>query len=370
MQHKKLLRMTIASIASVCMLFSFAACGENTPPDDNTGDDPPIVDDDTSKHIYHTYEWEITEEPTCLTKGSKSDICSCGDIRAIEAVSALGHDMHQGVCSRCKREETDGVEIILNEDGESYYLSKLLDEKETDVIIPAFYEGKPITVIDENLFYDLKSVTSVTIQDTVTMIGASAFVNSGITVLSIGSGLTDITPGAFSQCNDLESIIISKDNPKYYTEGNCIIEKETKTLIAGFPTSQIPGDVTFLGQYAFAGCDFTSIIIPDNVITIGVSAFYLCSNLTNITIGRGVTSIDETAFADCRMSNIVIPKNVTSIGAAVFMSCSRMTTITYEGTISEWEDLSKGGFVENRFFTWNHASSITTVQCSDGDITL
>lgn len=381
MQLKKLWRMTIAFIASVCMLFSFVACGDDTPtPDDNTGDNPPVVNppddnppdvnpgpvEDPDKHTFHTYEWKLTEDPTCLTKGMESDICSCGDIRDIRYVPALGHDMQQGVCTLCGRGESDDFKLELNEDG-SYSVKEI--GKETDLVLPSSYNGIPITAIKEGACYNRVSLTSVTLPDSITTIGKSAFADSGITVLKLGSGLTEIEDGAFSRCESLESIIISEDNPKYYTEGNCIIEIESKTLVAGFLTSQIPDDVTAFGAFAFAGCSFSSFVVPDNVTSIGKSAFHSCTNLTSITLNSGLTTIGETAFYGCKLSTIVIPASVTKIEAAAFIACKRLEEITYEGTKKEWNEITKGSITEEQgFLAWNYYSNITTIHCSDEDI--
>ena len=43
----------------------------------------------------------------------------------------------------------------------------------------------------------------------------------------------------------------------------------------------------------------TSIIIPVNVTSIGMQAFYGCSHLTSIIIPNGVTSIEHAAFSGC-----------------------------------------------------------------------
>ena len=62
-----------------------------------------------------------------------------------------------------------------------------------------------------------------------------------------------------------------------------------------------------------------SVVIEDDVTTIGEDAFYYCSNLTTVTIGNGVTSIGNSAFQSCSsLASVTIPNSVTSIGDNAF----------------------------------------------------
>ena len=104
----------------------------------------------------------------------------------------------------------------------------------------------------------------------------------------------------------------------------------------------IPDSVTSIGEFAFRGCSgLTSIIIPDSVTSIGNSVFYECTSLSSVTIGSGVTYIDENAFT----------------------SCTSLSLITYQGTQSQWNQISLG-------YNWNASIPATVVHCTDGDVAL
>jgi hypothetical protein len=90
----------------------------------------------------------------------------------------------------------------------------------------------------------------------------------------------------------------------------------------------IPGSITNIGFQAFTGCGLTSVSIPDGVVTIGQSAFMHCSSLTNVSFGNSVTSIADGAFYGCTsLTNVFIPKNVTNIYSTAFVYCSNLTAL-------------------------------------------
>ncbi len=71
------------------------------------------------------------------------------------------------------------------------------------------------------------------------------------------------------------------------------------------------------------------VIINYGVRNIGDSAFYNCSNLSEISIPKGVESIEGNAFSNCiKLTEVEIPEGVTSIGIDAFLYCSNLKKIT------------------------------------------
>ena len=226
-----------------------------------------------------------------------------------------------------------------------------------------------VTSIGESAFRGCSSLTSITIPDSVTNIGKWAFQDcTRLSSITIPNSVTSIGYGAFYNCEGLSSIMVQDGNAKYHSTENCLIETNSKTLIAGCKNSVIPtnGSVTSIGEGAFYGCDdLESITIPSSVTSIGYEAFRYCSSLMSITIANSVTNIDNYAFNECTsLTNITIPEGVTSIGDEAFSCCTGLTSITipnsmtsigyrvfyycnsllqivYCGTTDEWNTISK-----------------------------
>ena len=76
------------------------------------------------------------------------------------------------------------------------------------------------------------------------------------------------------------------------------------------------------------------------VTAIGSTAFYLCNNLTSITIPNGVTTIGSNAFLNCYgLHSITIPDSVTTIGSGAFVGCDSLKDVYYSGSQAQWEQI-------------------------------
>ena len=176
-----------------------------------------------------------------------------------------------------------------------------------------------------------KNITSIKVNSSTKFIHSEAL--SGCTKLTniiIPDSIIGIGNMAFVNCSGLANITVSSKNTVYRSEGNCIIEKSSNTLILGCKNSVISDSVTSIGSAAFYGCSgLTSIVIPNSVTSTGSNLFYGCSNLLNVTLSNNMTRLNNLDFYNCSsLTSISIPASVISIASNTFQNCSSLANIT------------------------------------------
>ena len=209
------------------------------------------------------------------------------------------------------------------------------------ITIPSQIDGKPVTSIGRYAFRYCIDLTSITIPNSVTSIGSSAFENCSLTSITIPDSVTSIGAAAFQYCVSLTSVTIGNGVTSIGDSafGGCSLTSIT-----------IPDSVTSIGNYAFKHCSsLTSITIPDSVTSIGSGAFEGCSSLTSITIPDGVTSIGDSAFFGCSsLTSITIPDSVTSIGDSAFFGCSSLNQINVDTANTAYSSVNGVLFNKNK----------------------
>lgn len=74
------------------------------------------------------------------------------------------------------------------------------------------------------------------------------------------------------------------------------------------------------------GCSAT--IIPESVTSLGADCFFICSNLSNVTLPESIISLGDYCFTGSSLASISIPDGVISLGDGCFSDCSNLTRIT------------------------------------------
>jgi|GEM_PF-5013129 len=216
----------------------------------------------------------------------------------------------------CNRMTSITIPNSLTSIGDSAFAGTFM----TSITIPA-----GVTRIGRGAFQRCYRLTGITIPTCVTSIGDSAFEDCwSLTSISIPASVTSIGDGAFDSCNNLTAINVDANNPNYSSVNGVLYDKNQTTLILcpqkKSGTVTIPSSFTSIRDHAFRNCKaLNSVIIPTSVTSIGEYAFADCSSLTSVTIPTSVTSIDGFAFFECSsLAHVTIPASVTKIGNKAF----------------------------------------------------
>ena len=114
-------------------------------------------------------------------------------------------------------------------------------------------------------------ISTVTIQEGITSIGWLAFGGcENLTTVTLPTTLEDVGMDIFSGCSALENITVAEGNPRYISKNGCLINTQTKTLVAGTKNASIPIDeaIETIGGYAFIWVDFSfeDLVLPNTCL--------------------------------------------------------------------------------------------------------
>ena len=158
--------------------------------------------------------------------------------------------------------------------------------KNAEFVIP-----NHVTEIGERAFVKCNGLRSVTLPDSVTIIGMNAFSLSGLVSIHLPVSIKTIVDGAFWSCHEL-----------------------------------------------------TSINLPEGLTRISLYAFVDCKKLETVCIPRSITAIHCRTFWNCHsLTSVLIPDSVTEIADDAFLNCEHLTIVTTSGSYAD-EYAQRNGF--------------------------
>ena len=272
-------------------------------------------------------EWTIKTSANCLSSGTVDVKCkNCG--KTEEQVLPAGHNLNEGEseCSFCHQPLTAGLEfkpIMVNGEINSYSVAKGT-ATDAEIVIPTYYNSKPVTEIADNGFGTMyfewtftnipglagkqlagttdTTIKKIVIPENVTKIGDFAFSGlNALTSINIPSHLSHVGMYSLLMANNIKRIDIS-DLSAY-----CKINFDT-------PFSNSKDCMLYLN-----GEPIKNIVIPEDITTVKKYTFSYLSGLEEITIPDHVISLQDGAFFICDYKKLNIGKNVIDIGQSVEM---------------------------------------------------
>ena len=225
--------------------------------------------------------------------------------------------------------DESGVKVIAGGNGTCVVIQYYGNDKE--FVIPSEVAGMSVTGIHSYAFEGCKSLTSVTIPDTVTIISNEAFIDCPtLKEVTIPDTVTTIYYEAFLNCPMLKEVTIPASVKEisnrafgYLRSGYDENYNAIYTKVDGFKINYTKNSEGHFyaadNGFTDEGCLKTYITDMGEVDTIGISRF-AGSNVTSFVIpeeidGQKVVAIDSEAFIHSPMlKEVTVPSSVTYIG--------------------------------------------------------
>lgn len=201
--------------------------------------------------------------------------------------------------------------------------------------IPDEIGGMRVTRIKNRSFMHKRNLVSVTIPDSVEIIGAEAFSEClSLTEVSFGACVNTLGSYCFNNCVSLASVDlvnteIIEDKCFYNCTSLTYANLGEKLVCIGgnaFTKCINLSSVVFstalekISDYAFSECaSLISVTFPDSLESLGLSAFNKCTLLREVNFGKGVLSIGAYCFENCpSLLSVAVPPNIISVGKKAF----------------------------------------------------
>lgn len=303
-----------------------------------------------------------------LTEGKHCADCGVIIIEQ-EIISGDKHNWSNGFCTRCgTKKPSEGLSFKLSTDNKSYMVAGIGSCKDTNIIIPETYNGKPVTSIGKSAFSGNNKIISVEIQKNVIKIEQAAFSSCfELEKIITGDTLQIIDEGAFYNCPRLLTVILGKNVKTINTDAFLYCDKLVEVINHSSLNITV-GSESFgkIGYYAITVHSGNSkmininncIFIPDkngknylvNYVgnssylvlptinngeeyTIYINAFYRNTFITSLIIPNCVVEIRESAFSGCsNLSYVEIPYSVKKMGKYAFWNCASNARFYCEAT--------------------------------------
>ena len=193
--------------------------------------------------------------------------------------------------------------------------------------------------------FESTNISHIELNDSIKTIAPYAFY--GCTELREISGWNNvitISECAFNGCENLGNLNNDSDSDSdisYITslpERLKKIDKFAFSNCSNLNISEIPTNVSYIGEYAFAGTGCKSIDLSKTKITqINNSTFKRCVDLGEIMLSKNTISIGESAFEGCESLTTVnqfsssqpVKYNLKTIGNLAFYGCKSLSYIPY-----------------------------------------
>ena len=187
--------------------------------------------------------------------------------------------------------------------------------------------------------------------------------NDQIKEIVLSNGITSLGDRLFYHCANAETVslpaTLTSIGDSAFAQGDAV-----SNYTAGLTSVTIPQAVTAIQSYAFYHTAIAEVTVPASVKTWGKYVFSGCAKLKTARVA--CDSIGSFAFTRCTtLSGLTISANCRTFGENMLTYCESLTAITYEGTIAQWNTITKPvNWMSSGEHSYNNY--LKKIQCVDG----
>lgn len=243
----------------------------------------------------------------------------------------------------------------------------------SNLVIPDYLEGFPVTEIAEEAFQGIIGVESVTLPKKLRVIGEWSFADTKLKKINIPTTVELIEGFAFFMCdieevtffskeedisglceefeivptafngNSLAKIKVGTENPFVKDEeGKGLYTKDGEEIVLGTTYGEIAQGTKRIGANAFKEKSLTNISLPETIVEIKEGAFGH-NYITDINLPKNLKKIGGDAFSDNKIKRLHIPGSVTKVSEFSFANNTIEEVILEEGI----EEIHQAAFAGN-----------------------
>ncbi len=276
--------------------------------------------------------------PSSVTTISDAAFWGCAQLESLEipgTVTTIGNNVFRN-CSALGTIKFLGGDAVLkigyDDDGEdenlfndnttslhTLYLDRKLD-----------YTLTGVDTDSEGVFGEIPSLKNVTLGSRVTELTPHMFASTGITSLNIPATVQKIGMSAFDACTSLSTLTFEESD----TELILVVQKGNYSPFYESPLTNITYSRNLKYKQMNGTTDFTPADFDEGIFAISKDArdAAVVEGVATVTIGENITSIDPYMFANTLITSLNIPDQVTSIGQSAFYGCNRLATLDFEAS--------------------------------------
>ena len=304
----------------------------------------------------------------CLC-GFKGDMMPQENVLINDGVTAVSENAFYSAKQMSKIQLPDTIKYIGDSAFEGCILlvNLVLPQSLIEIGEKAFYGCEKLTTIElpattkiiKKQAFSNTTITQMTFNEGLEVIGDNAFENSLIKNIQFPKSLKTIGDNAFTECKKLKTVVIPDDSEltSIGTSAFSYCQAMTSFTFGNNSKVDVIKEYTFRKDLKLSSFDISNTGIKE----IGKGAFYGCEALESFSFNDQIKALSDNLFSDCILLTTLNFNNtqIESVGEMTFSGCTSLKTVTLPEST---KTIKKYAFLESGLESFNVGSNIELIE--------